>query len=119
MCGKLTVVTGPPGTGKSQVVISTLINEVYNGKSVLFSSKNNKAVEVVIDRANGLTNTPFMAKLGGKVGDREFVELLTKLLTVSDEGINLDRFQDVARAMSESIEDFKSTEIKNKGYNRK
>lgn len=112
LCGKLTVVTGPPGTGKSQVVISTLINEVYNGKSVLFSSKNNKAVEVVIDRANGLTNTPFMAKLGGKVGDREFVELLTKLLTVSDEGINLDRFQDVARAMSESIEDFKSTEIK-------
>lgn len=43
----LTVVTGPPGTGKSQVVVNLLANAVIKGKSVLFASKNNKAVDVV------------------------------------------------------------------------
>lgn len=43
----LTVVTGPPGTGKSQIVVNLLANAVITGKTVLFASKNNKAVDVV------------------------------------------------------------------------
>lgn len=47
MAKPLTVITGPPGTGKSQVVVNLLANAVIRGKSVLFASKNNKAVDVV------------------------------------------------------------------------
>lgn len=43
----LTVVTGPPGTGKSQFVVNLLANAVIKGKAVLFASKNSKAVDVV------------------------------------------------------------------------
>jgi len=43
----LTVVTGPPGTGKSQVVVNLIANAVMKGKTILFASKNNKAVDVV------------------------------------------------------------------------
>ncbi len=43
----LTVVTGPPGTGKSQIVVNLLANAVIAGKTVLFASKNNKAVDVI------------------------------------------------------------------------
>ena len=43
----ITVITGPPGTGKSQVVTNLLINLARNNKRVLFASKNNKAVDVV------------------------------------------------------------------------
>jgi len=46
----LTVVTGPPGTGKSQVVVDLLASCAAAGKSVLFASKNNKAVDVVRER---------------------------------------------------------------------
>jgi hypothetical protein len=46
----LTVITGPPGTGKSQVVVSTLLNTWANKKTALFVSNNNQAVEVVRDR---------------------------------------------------------------------
>jgi hypothetical protein len=46
----LTVVTGPPGTGKSQVVSTLLINAAVRGIRVIFSSKNNKAVDVVEQR---------------------------------------------------------------------
>lgn len=46
----LSVVTGPPGTGKSQVVVDLLASCALAGRPVLFASKNNKAVDVVRDR---------------------------------------------------------------------
>lgn len=49
---KLTVVTGPPGTGKSQFVSNLILNCVFHGKSVLLASHNHKAVDVVEDRVN-------------------------------------------------------------------
>jgi very-short-patch-repair endonuclease len=60
----LTVVTGPPGTGKSQVVISLLANVAWQGGSVLFASKNNHAVDVVESRANELGPYPIVLRLG-------------------------------------------------------
>jgi hypothetical protein len=52
----VTVVSGPPGCGKSQVVVSLLLNAWARGQSVLFASNNNKAVDVVRQRL-----TPFEA----------------------------------------------------------
>ncbi len=46
----ITVISGPPGCGKSQVVVSTLYNSWINNSSILFASQNNKAVEVVKER---------------------------------------------------------------------
>ena len=60
----LTVVTGPPGTGKSQVVTSLLANMAFQGESVLFSSKNNHAVDVVEARVNALGPYPLLLRLG-------------------------------------------------------
>ncbi len=61
-----TVVTGPPGTGKSQVVTNMLVNAAWRGMKVLFASKNNKAVDVVEARVNGLGNRPVLLRLGSK-----------------------------------------------------
>jgi very-short-patch-repair endonuclease len=46
----LTVISGPPGCGKSQVVVSLLLNCWAEGTTVLFASNNNKAVDVVRER---------------------------------------------------------------------
>ena len=46
----ITVIGGPPGCGKSQVVISTMLNAWALGKPLLFASNNNQAVEVVRER---------------------------------------------------------------------
>ena len=43
----LTLITGPPGTGKTQVVINLIANAIVNNKTILFASKNNKAVDNV------------------------------------------------------------------------
>lgn len=50
MTSPFTVVTGPPGTGKSQVLVNVIAASIVQGQSVLFASKNNKAVNVVFDR---------------------------------------------------------------------
>jgi very-short-patch-repair endonuclease len=60
----LTVVTGPPGTGKSQVVTTLLVNQAWHGGSALFASKNNHAVDVVEERINRLGPSPLLLRLG-------------------------------------------------------
>ena len=47
-------VTGPPGTGKTQVAVNIISNLVYNGKTVLFTSMNHKAVHAIEERSLGL-----------------------------------------------------------------
>jgi len=49
---KLSVITGPPGTGKSQFISNLLINLFLQKKSVLFVSHTNEAVDVVNEKIN-------------------------------------------------------------------
>ena len=76
----LTIVTGPPGTGKSQVVANLIVNLAHKGKNAIFSSKNNKAVDVVEQRTNALGERPIMLRLGGRRDFAQIAEYLRRLL---------------------------------------
>lgn len=54
MTRRLTVATGPPGTGKSQLVANLVATAVSNGQKVLVASTNNRAVDEVWERCDGL-----------------------------------------------------------------
>ena len=77
----LTVITGPPGTGKSQVVTNLIVNLAWKGKNAIFSSKNHKAVDVVEKRVNGLTNRPIMIRMGGNQEQEAIVHFLQDMLS--------------------------------------
>jgi very-short-patch-repair endonuclease len=77
----LTVITGPPGTGKSQVVTSILVNAAWRGLRVLFASKNNKAVDVVMERMNSLSPQPILLRLGTRSLQEELANQLTAILS--------------------------------------
>jgi very-short-patch-repair endonuclease len=76
----LTVITGPPGTGKSQVVSTLLVNAAKRGLRVLFASKNNKAVDVVETRVNALGPRPVLLRLGRGEYQTNLSQYLTTLL---------------------------------------
>ncbi|WP_419841037.1 AAA domain-containing protein [Candidatus Poriferisodalis sp.] len=59
-----TVVTGPPGTGKSQVLVNAVAAAVAQGETVLFASKNNKAVDVVFERLKTISPNPCLVRAG-------------------------------------------------------
>ncbi|WP_417463079.1 AAA domain-containing protein [Kordiimonas sp.] len=59
----LTVVTGPPGTGKSQAIVSMAASVLLNGGSVLVASKNHQALDAVEDRLGALaSSSPFITR---------------------------------------------------------
>ena len=76
----LTVVTGPPGTGKSQVVLNIIANAVYHDKTILFASKNNKAVDVVIDKLNSLLSKKLIVRMGHRLHRRNTESEIKSLL---------------------------------------
>jgi len=61
---KISVITGPPGTGKSQVVLNIIANAVWNDKTVLFASKNNRAVDVVNDKLKSILSQNLIVRMG-------------------------------------------------------
>lgn len=89
----LSIITGPPGTGKSQVVTSLLVNAAWYGTKVLFASKNNKAVDVVEERVNGLAVRPTLLRLGANEYQGKLAEYLVGLLAATNTQDDEDEFK--------------------------
>jgi hypothetical protein len=64
MTEPFTVVTGPPGTGKSQVLVNAVSAAVVAGESVLFASRNNQAIDVVFERLAGTVPSSWPLRAG-------------------------------------------------------
>lgn len=62
----VSVVTGPPGTGKSQVICSAIVNARLNGQTVLFSSRNHKAIDAVVNRLKDEKERPLIIRTNSK-----------------------------------------------------
>lgn len=122
----LTVITGPPGTGKSQVVVNILANCIAAGESVLLASNNNKPLDEVRRRVADLmegigdftfrlgnrqafqkTRTDMAEKLGHLVsadGQSRVPDLLRQLEALSLERDGLQRELDANRSAQADIE---------------
>ena len=62
----LTVVTGPPGTGKTQLVVNAVANAWLDGDKVLVTSTNNRAVDVAVDRAAKDVSSGLLVRTGNR-----------------------------------------------------
>ena len=97
----LTVVTGPPGTGKSQVVASLLVNAAWQGASVLFASRNNHAVDVVETRVNSLAADPLLLRLGREEHQTKVAQNVTSSLAESAGSLEAARHARLSEAHEE------------------
>lgn len=75
----LTVVTGPPGTGKSYTIAAIMLDAMLNGQTVLLASQMDKAVEVVAKHVEQQAGPLSVARSGGRRIQRELAAKITKL----------------------------------------
>lgn len=106
----MTIITGPPGTGKSQVVTSLLMNAAWKGKKVLFASKNNKAVDVVETRVNALGPRPILLRLGADKVRAELAEYLLQLLAAVTTPEDEARYQENLQLHSDLLAEIAKVE---------
>jgi hypothetical protein len=87
----LTVISGPPGCGKSQVVVSLLLNAWANGTSVLFASNNNSAVDVIRERLDKFESEFPIAVRAGNRQKNNIIELLRRTINLAADSSGSER----------------------------
>lgn len=78
----LTVIQGPPGSGKSEVIFALIVSAVMAGKSVLFSARNHQAVDEVEMRLKAVVpDFPLLTRARDADGERDvsFLDALREL----------------------------------------
>ncbi|MBH46944.1 MAG: hypothetical protein CME71_02105 [Halobacteriovorax sp.] len=71
---QLSIIEGPPGTGKTQTILNIIANIVMRGQSVAVVSSNNSATKNVLDKLKK-NNVDFIAAyLGSKANKVGFIE---------------------------------------------
>ncbi|MEV0277475.1 AAA domain-containing protein [Streptomyces sp. NPDC050610] len=78
MVRKLTVATGPPGTGKSQLIVNAVATARAAGQTVLVASTNNKAVDEVWERCEVLA-PGLLVRTGNQAAVEEELRTLERL----------------------------------------
>ena len=62
----LTIMTGPPGTGKTQLGVNAVANAWLDGDKVLVTSNNNGAVNIAVERANKDVSSGLLVRTGNR-----------------------------------------------------
>lgn len=111
---RLSVVTGPPGTGKSQAIVSMAASVLLSGGSVLVASKNHQALDAVEERLGALAPaSPFVTRTLKPEEDLDigFTEVLKQILdqdqahhTGMIDALKIARVTDLARQRELSVD---------------
>jgi very-short-patch-repair endonuclease/RecA/RadA recombinase len=107
LSSNVTVVTGPPGTGKSQVVASTVANARLAGQAVLFASRNHKAIDAVVLRPEMRTSDelPLIVRANDKEGAQSFgfADAIKELLSSPHDVSAGERFAQLNVRLQENL----------------
>lgn len=74
MNNQISVIEGPPGTGKTQTILNIITNIIYNGKSVAIVSNNNAATSNVFEKLSQYGFDYICATLGRKDNKESFIK---------------------------------------------
>lgn len=83
----LSIIEGPPGTGKTQTILNILANAVMRGESVAVVSSNNSATKNVLDKLKKYEVDFIAAYLGNSDNKKEFIESQKPLPDLTDWGL--------------------------------
>lgn len=70
---KISVIEGPPGTGKTQTILNIIANAVINEKTVAVASNNNSATDNVFEKLQKYGFDFIAAQLGNSDNKKDFI----------------------------------------------
>lgn len=103
---RISVITGAPGTGKTQVIENLLANALIHGKKVLVASKNNKAVDNVKERFDLIAPSGYFLRFGSRqvisASTLPAIErVITEIGCLQD---NTEAYEDYKRQYQQSVQ---------------
>ena len=106
----LSVIEGPPGTGKTQTILNIIANAVMNGQSVAVVSSNNSAVKNVYEKLEKVGLEFMAAVLGSNENKQAFIgsqkalpDLLTFKLNSEEKGKLQLKTEELVVALAENL----------------
>jgi len=72
LTNQVSIIEGPPGTGKTQTILNIIVNLLMNDKTVAVVSNNNAAIQNVYDKLDTQNLSFFAAILGKKENQEAF-----------------------------------------------
>lgn len=84
-----TVVTGPPGTGKTRIIVGLIIHLLLNRRSVLLASRINRAVDAAVELIERLLGEGCILRTGNREAREQLAQVISKLsqrITWGDDG---------------------------------
>lgn len=83
LTNKLSIIEGPPGTGKTQTILNIIANAVTKGKSVAVVSNNNSATINILEKLKKYNLDFIVANLGNADNKHKFIESQKQLPNLS------------------------------------
>ena len=74
LCHQVSIVKGPPGTGKTQTILNIIANLLLAGKTILVASNNNAAVENIAEKLQREGLGFLVAQLGNSENKKAFIQ---------------------------------------------
>lgn len=109
LSNRISVIEGPPGTGKTQTILNLIANLVLNGKTVQIVSNNNSAIENVVEKLASPSYKLdfFVASLGKAEKKQAFINNQTGILpdirSFVDDKYDTPKFYEVVKKQSKEL----------------
>lgn len=103
---QVSVIEGPPGTGKTQTILNILANILLRGKTVAVLSNNNLAVENVFEKLERFDLGYLVAKLGNQENRQEFFgKLASRSLAEPEPAPSMEEIQTTLARVKQLLRD--------------
>lgn len=92
----MSIIEGPPGTGKTQTILNIIANAIINNETVAVVSSNNSATQNIIDKLNRYKLDFIAAYLGSTDNKKDFIEYQSyKLPEFDDWDLEDERYNEI------------------------